>query len=129
MRIRPFRVEDALVVTSMMWAEGIPPEDVYVKDGLSFVLDDGGSVVGFFGFNNQSGRPKLAHFCVARKSRSLGTALELARAVRSKCREIALDAFYIDVKHPYLEKFIQWFFRPKSRYVSNGYSYFFVEVK
>lgn len=116
-------------IWGMMGSEEVPMDEVFIGPGLSGVLCDENEVVGFYSIKPTPGGPRLAHFCIKRQFRSPALALRLARSVRDKFKSIGVSMFYVDVKRPYLEKMVKWFFRPKSRYEKDGYVFFPVEVK
>lgn len=116
-------------IWAMMASEDTPSDEVFIGPGFSWVLCDENEVVGFYSIKPTPGGPRLAHFCIKRQFRSPALALRLARSVRDKFKSIGVSMFYVDVKRPYLEKMVKWFFRPKSRYEKDGYVFFPVEVK
>ena len=127
--LRAFAPADAPTLAGFLRAEGISDDGMAFRDAPTFVLEEGGQVMGFVTLRMAHEIfPELVHLVVAREHRVLPRVRFLARALRRLVRDAGYPRLIVPAETAPIRRLVEYYFRAFPYALDDHLAYYLVTV-
>ena len=125
--LRPFVLADAPLLAAFLRAEGLAPHEMAFDTLPTFVLEEGGVVMGFVTLGvAHDVFPQVVHMVIARAHRNAARARFLMRATCALARAAGSRRLILHACQPYVRRLIEWYFRAMPYALTDERAYYVV---
>ena len=127
--LRPSVATDAPVLAALLRAEGIPDDEMVFAVQPTYVLEEGGAVIGFVTLGIAYGLwPEVVHLVIDRAHRNAARARFLGKTLRILVRESGAARLVMHACEPASRRLIEYYFRVMPYAYTDTRAYYIVTV-